>query len=731
MEEKETQTSEIVRDDAYYAYQSIQQRFGDVCNLIKGLILRYIRRYSARLLNDRGNQDPARTSAREVLHIAGVAQETSGDAWLTNCGFPTIVDIEEQLEGFRALIERRIEATYALEHAERMPPETIQAQFQLSEQELLLLCAIAAGQLNIDIARLYRFATGLDTTIFPAWFYADLISDNADDRAQILHLLEPEQPLCLFALVEVGQRTEWGVRTPVLQAPVSVPNRISAFLMGDISEGEIEYAHLWCPEDKSHTELILPESFKKAVHKQLRKMHARVGLYGADGWGRRAFIRECAALSGQNVLEIDMSALTTNETEGHLRMVAGLWFREARLKKATMIFDCSQNLNSDIQPLLTQVSPRILEMSQRHPGAICIIARTPAAWIRQLLGDHIEIFCPDPRRSEQPEFWRSALNGKLSDTQLEEAVQYVSTSYCLTPGEIVHVIDATIARLGGNKHITGESLSETLRLTRGRELEGLAELKPTPLGLNDIVLNADSRQMIDEILNFARYSELIRQDWGFARMHTGASLSVLFSGPPGTGKTLTAGVLAHELRRALYVVDISRVVDKYIGETEKRLAKIFDHAQQSQAILLFDEADSLFAKRTSVKSSNDRYANLEVNYLLQRLESYNGISILTTNLASSLDEALARRIQFKLEFPMPNEHERANLWQCLIPKQAPSESIDYLRLGESFEMSGGHIKNAVFRACIEAASLKIPLNTEILWNAGLHEYREMGHVIRE
>ncbi len=729
-EEISTPAKGPVRDDAYYEYQSTHQRFADACNLLKGLVLRYVRRFSARILNDAGNHDPARTSAREVLHIAGVAHETTGDAWLTDHGFPGYGDIDEQLDGYRALLERRIEATYAMEHADRMPPETIQAQFQLSEPELLLLCAVAAGQINVEIARLYRFATGLDTTIFPAWFYADLIAETEEDSAQILHLLEPEQPLRMFALIDVGQRTEWGVKTPVLQAPLSVPNRIAAFLTGNTTDISLEYAALWRPDTAQLPTLILPESFKKAVNRQFRKVHARMGLYGAKGSGRRSYIRECAKSTGQTVLEIDLSGLAPNETEEHLSTIAGLWFREARLQHATMLFICDEHLPGETAQVLAQTAPRILAMSARHPGTICITSRTPAAWIRNLFGDHIEIFYPEPKRAQQPAFWRSALSAYLPEQSLDEAVQYVSSSYCLTPGEINTTIDATIGRLG-NVQISGEALCETLRLTRGRELEGLAELKPTPLGLNDIILSADSRKIINEILNYARYSELVRQDWGFARMNAGGSLSVLFSGPPGTGKTLTAGVLAHELRRALYVVDISRIVDKYIGETEKKLAKIFDHAQQSQAILLFDEADSLFAKRTSVKSSNDRYANLEVNYLLQRLESYHGISILTTNLASSLDEALARRIQFKLEFPMPDTRERANLWQCLIPRQAPSQDIDYMRLGESFEMSGGHIKNAVFRACIEAASKQKPLDTEMLWDAGLHEYREMGHVIRE
>ena len=214
-------------------------------------------------------------------------------------------------------------------------------------------------------------------------------------------------------------------------------------------------------------------------------------------------------------------------------------------------------------------------------------------------------------------------------------------------------------------------------------------------------------------------------------MSQASGLSVLFSGPPGTGKTLTAGVIAHELKRALYVVDISRIVDKYIGETEKKLARISEHAQKSQAILLFDEADSLFAKRTNVKSSNDRYANLEVNYLLQKLEAYHGMTILTTNLADSLDEALARRIQFKVAFDMPNRRERAKLWEVLLPDQARGADIDFMRLGEAFEMSGGHIKNATFRACIKAASIGQHVSTEMLWDAAVLEFRSMGHVIRD
>ena len=715
--------------DEQLSFKSIEERFDGVLNQIKGLVIRYLRLHSERLLNDAGTFHASQTSSKEVLHVAGLKQDRSGDVWLDKQGFPQLRVVLEQLHRFRGVIERRIEATYAIGRMNVMIPEMIQAQFQLSSTELLLLCVIAAPQIEQEISRLYRYATGLETTIFPGWFYADLIADEENTPADILHLLEADQPLRMYSLVDVGRQTDWGALTPVLHAPVSVPNRITAFLLGHETESTAEYAEIHRP-DKVRDELIFEDGFKKQAFRALRRVKARVAFFGARGFGRRSLIREFASSQSMNTIEIDLSHVTLDESASHLLSVAGHWFREARLNKAVMIFRCDDIQSAELERLFEEISVRFRRMLDVYPGVICVIAKGASALIRKMFGDCSEIHCKTPPRSDQPSLWQKALEPHLCGESLEEAVNYISTSYCLTMGEIKGAIQSCRARMGVEM-LTGPALSETLRTTRGQALEGLAELKSTPLGLSDIVLSEDAQKTIEEILNFARYSEVVSEDWGFSRMSSASGLSVLFSGPPGTGKTLTAGVLAHELKRALYVVDISRVVDKYIGETEKRLAKIFDHAQASQAILLFDEADSLFAKRTNVKSSNDRYANLEVNYLLQRLEAYHGVTILTTNLADSLDEALARRIQFKVVFPMPDCGERARLWQFLLPKKARSGEIDFERLGVEFEMSGGHIKNAVFRACIEAASRHTFVDTDMLWEAGVHEYREMGHVIRE
>ena len=194
---------------------------------------------------------------------------------------------------------------------------------------------------------------------------------------------------------------------------------------------------------------------------------------------------------------------------------------------------------------------------------------------------------------------------------------------------------------------------------------------------------------------------------------------------------MVAGIMARELDMEIFRVDLSRVVSKWIGETEKNLAKVFDEATASQAILLFDEADSLFAKRTEVKSSNDRYANLEVSFLLQRMEQYDGVSILTTNFEDTIDEAFKRRLQFRVEFPFPDIEDRQKLWKVMVPKTVPlAPDIDWFRLAKRFDLAGGNIRNAVARAAFYAAEAGTPVDQVMLEKAGTRESEETGKLVQ-
>ncbi len=233
-----------------------------------------------------------------------------------------------------------------------------------------------------------------------------------------------------------------------------------------------------------------------------------------------------------------------------------------------------------------------------------------------------------------------------------------------------------------------------------------------------------------EMISFVRDANTVYDRWGFGRRHSlMENVSALFAGPPGTGKTMCASVIARELDMELFRVDLSRVVSKWVGETEKNLSRVFDEAERSSAILLFDEADSLFAKRTGVKTASDRYANLEVNYLLQRLETFRGISILTTNYEDSIDPAFKRRLTFRVRFEKPDVETRAELWRKVFPSAAElAGDVDPEALARISELSGASIRNAAVRAAFLAAAQRRPIDMELCIAATLREATEMGLV---
>ena len=263
-------------------------------------------------------------------------------------------------------------------------------------------------------------------------------------------------------------------------------------------------------------------------------------------------------------------------------------------------------------------------------------------------------------------------------------------------------------------------------------LDEYAVRKQVHLTLKDVILPEDTMHDIEELFTAAKYRTHVLHNWGFdEKMSTGKGLVALFSGEPGTGKTLCCTILANELGMELFQISIPRVVSKWIGETEKNIEKIFETARANHGMLLFDEADSLFAKRTKVESSVDRYSNMATNMLLQEIENFEGIVILTTNIEKNMDDAFRRRIQFKVHFPFPEPESRAKIWQTLVPKSCPlDENIDWPTLGRLYELSGGHIKNAVLRAAYQAAAESLPMNDEHMEYAARQECKNAGRVFR-
>src|SRR5207244_3600208 len=262
-------------------------------------------------------------------------------------------------------------------------------------------------------------------------------------------------------------------------------------------------------------------------------------------------------------------------------------------------------------------------------------------------------------------------------------------------------------------------------------LDMLAQRLDARATWDDLVLPDEEMSMLHQLAEQVWQRSTVYEEWGFARkMNRGLGISALFAGESGTGKTMAAEVIANDLCLNLYRIDLSAVVSKYIGQTEKNLRRLFDAAEQGGAILFFDEADALFGKRSEVKDSHDRYANIEINYLLQRMEAYRGLAILATNMKSALDPAFLRRLRFIVRFPFPGVAERKAIWQKVFPADIPKVGLDYDRLAR-LNITGGHIHNITINAAFLAARTNSPVSMPLVLTAARAEFRKIERPINE
>jgi SpoVK/Ycf46/Vps4 family AAA+-type ATPase len=278
--------------------------------------------------------------------------------------------------------------------------------------------------------------------------------------------------------------------------------------------------------------------------------------------------------------------------------------------------------------------------------------------------------------------------------------------------------------------LTSDDLYVACRAQSNQKLSNLAIKVRPKYSWSDIVLPKEQTAQIREILNYVKYRDLVYGAWGFEqKLSLGKGLNVLFSGLSGTGKTMAAEIMARELGLDLYKIDLSMVVSKYIGETEKNLSAIFGEGKDSNAILFFDEADALFGKRSEVKDAHDRYANIETAYLLQKMDEYEGIVILATNLRNNMDEAFTRRMQAIIDFPFPEEDYRREIFERIFPKQAPlSSDVDFAFLARQFKLTGGNIKNIALHAAFLAAEDEKRIGMAQIIRATKREFDKIGRL---
>jgi hypothetical protein len=399
--------------------------------------------------------------------------------------------------------------------------------------------------------------------------------------------------------------------------------------------------------------------------------------------------------------------------------------REAVLARLAFYLD-----TSEVDPADRPAAASVGDLMERLGAFVTVGSRE--RWHTER--EAITVSVSKPGARPQRALWREAL-ARLEhsvDGQIESIVQ----QFDLGPTAIARVVAAAHSRAGlrtpgGSARLTPEDLWQACREQAGCHLDGLARRLIPCHTWEDIVLPEDILGQLREIAAQVAHRPQVYEAWGFgARLSRGRGISALFSGPSGTGKTMAAEILANHLRLDLYRIDLAGVVSKYIGETEKNLRRVFDAAEESGAILFFDEADALFGKRSEVRDSHDRYANIEINYLLQRMEDYRGLAILATNMKSLLDPAFLRRLRFLVDFPFPDAAQRLRIWQGVFPREAAVEGLDIAFLSR-MEIAGGNIKNIALNAAFLAAAEGGPIRMEHVLRAARREYAKIDKLMRE
>jgi hypothetical protein len=473
------------------------------------------------------------------------------------------------------------------------------------------------------------------------------------------------------------------------------------------------------------------------VDDRLRPAYQRLGrtLGGGDvvavvdgpiGVGRRTAVAVAARGLGRPVIALDLAHVAPGVAA--LERALAALVREARLTDAVPVvagLDALPQTEGGEQPMLRLIA-RALD-SVPGPCAVTTILQGTDLGTRK---PQLRLSIPVPPTSTRRTLWDRALADQAPAVGDAER-DLLAMRYRLGPGGIASAVRAA-SLLAGER---GEGLTQTdlvhgVRNDIAERMGGLAARIQVRQGWDELVLGKDTMDQIRALTARVQHAHRVLEQWGLqSKLARGTGVAALFSGPPGTGKTMVAGLIARELDLELYQVDLSKVVSKWVGETEKQLSRIFDAADAGHALLLFDEADALFAKRTEVKGAIDRYANLEVNYLLQRVEAFGGITILTTNMDTSIDPALIRRLAAHVRFWPPEQDERLQLWKGFLTSGSIplAADIDFAALAARFsEMSGANIRNAAITAAFLAASEDLPLSQKHLERAARGEYASMG-----
>jgi SpoVK/Ycf46/Vps4 family AAA+-type ATPase len=628
-------------------------------------------------------------------------------------------------------MERQIAEKIAASAAEGVPLglPILAARFGLPafDSDALLICV--APELDVKYGKLYAY---LQDDVTRKSATADLILKllcrSFEERLRGRARLSSGGPLLRYGLlVERGAGAE--ATSAFLGRTLAMQPAILNFLLGC---DDLVIGRLVTPR-ASLDEVLLPpvliENFASAFLARNRGEVTTILFHGPAGVGKRMFAEALCLASGVPLIEANLSRMISTGFADALHAL----FREATLHDAAVYLDEAEVLTAPGEAaagMLTLVDSVLAGFGK----TIFLGSERPWEGMDELGGRRLfRIEVPPQSYPLRRRLWPTLLARAgyqiLSSTNLDG----LADKFAFTPGKIHNAI-AEAERLAllrsRGAAVTLEDLQTACRAQCGTGLATLARKIVPQYGWNDIVLPPSEMAQLSEISAHVQHRQQVFASWGFERRFSlGKGLNILFVGESGTGKTMAAEIVAGALGLDLYKIDLSSVVSKYIGETEKNLSRIFQEAEMSNAILFFDEADAIFGKRSEVKDSHDRYSNIEINYLLQRMEEYSGTVILASNFKKNIDEAFTRRMRFVVEFPFPTEEYRLGIWKNVFPHETPlGQDIDLRLLAGKLKVSGGSIRNIALHAAFLAAARRTAVGMEHIMQSTRREFQKMGRL---
>ena len=530
--------------------------------------------------------------------------------------------------------------------------------------------------------------------------------------------LTPLAALRRFRLIDLDSGSTFG------QTRIRIDERILHFLLG-VPAFEARLIGLVEPIPTAGHHATVPSHAEPIV--RIARMWSRrraietlpiVQLCGPDPAGKLPVVTGACEEVGLALHA--MRAIDLPNVASEREAFARLWEREAILASSVLLIDID-----DTDP--PEVARNVAAIAERASAILVIAAREPIRLRRRLA---LRLDIPRPTAGEQCSVWQDVL-GAVAAEGGDKLLGVVSQFSMSAPSIRAAAAEVLERIVDGTGEPVEKLVWETCRIQARPKLDDLAQRIEAIATWSDIVLADEQLEFLRDIVAHVRQRAKVYESWGFAtRGARGLGITALFAGVSGTGKTMAAEVVAGDLGLDLYRIDLSQVVSKYIGETEKNLRRIFDSAEEGGAVLLFDEADALFGKRSEIKDSHDRYANLEISYLLQRMEQYRGLAILTTNMRNALDTAFLRRLRFVIEFPFPGTEQRAEIWRRVFPTATPTDALDVRRLAR-LHIPGGAIRNIALNAAFLAADDTEPVRMRHIAQAARIEFAKLERPLSE